>query len=366
MKEGSEHDMDTRDDDNLHHDDGLNDDERLMRHMVGMSHRRKTSRVDPDDAWESFRRDVIAPERERKHHFGVLHMALASLCGAAAMLAVVLALGLLPGKSDVAGPSVTDDYIALSHKESPRHVSLETEGREDVLDVSGPISFVPEPEVVATTDRSDKYRKISTPRGMGVKIILPDSSEVWLNADSYIEFPERFRKGVRMVAVSGEVFFKITPDASSPFIVKSPQIDVRVLGTEFNFNNYTPDNTQVALVSGKVEILSPEGSGLATLSPGEAAVCDADGSVDVENVDTYALTQWVEGFFYFDEVPLIEVLRELGRWYNMGVVFHNREVMNKKVHFSAMRTEPVELAIESLNRLNIAEIKVVGHDIIVD
>ena len=94
--------------------------------------------------------------------------------------------------------------------------------------------------------------------------------------------------------------------------MKSSQIDVRVLGTEFNFNNYTPDNTQVALVSGKVEILSPEGSGLATLSPGEAAVCGADGTVEVENVDTYALTQWVEGFFYFDDVPLIDVLRELG------------------------------------------------------
>ncbi len=135
MKEGSEHDMDTRDDDNLHHDDGLNDDERLMRHMVGMSHRRKTSRVDPDDAWESFRRDVIAPERERKHRFGVLHMALASFCGAAAMLAVVLALGLLPGKSDVAGPSVTGDYIALSHKESPGHVSLEGRKYKEVAEL---------------------------------------------------------------------------------------------------------------------------------------------------------------------------------------------------------------------------------------
>jgi len=158
MKEGSEHDMDTRDDDNLHHDDGLNDDERLMRHMVGMSHRRKTSRVDPDDAWESFRHDVIAPERERKHRFGVLHMTLATLCGAVAMLVVVLALGLLPGKSDVTGHTVMGDYIALSHKESPRHVSLETEGREDVLDATEPISFVPEPEVVATAYRTDTTR----------------------------------------------------------------------------------------------------------------------------------------------------------------------------------------------------------------
>ena len=95
-------------------------------------------------------------------------------------------------------------------------------------------------------------------------------------------------------------------------------------------------------------------------------MCDADGTVEVEKVDTYALTQWVEGFFYFDDIPLIDVLRELGRWYNMGVVFHNRDVMTKKVHFSAIRTEPVGLAIKSLNRLlNVAQIKVVGHDIVV-
>lgn len=92
---------------------------------------------------------------------------------------------------------------------------------------------------------------------MGVKIILPDSSEVWLNADSYIKFPESFRKGLRIVAVNGEAFFKITRDESSPFIVRSQQLEVRVLGTEFNFNNYTPDNTQVALVSGKVEVSPP-------------------------------------------------------------------------------------------------------------
>ena len=57
----------------------------------------------------------------------------------------------------------------------------------------------------------------------------------------------------------------------------------------------------------------------------------------MEEADTYAVTQWVKGFFYFPDDPLVDVLRELGRWYNYGVVFRNMDAIHQHVHFSALR-----------------------------
>lgn len=344
------------------------EDERLLHDMLGMARRRKNASADADKAWCDFRRDVIG-KRTDKRRFGMLHMVSASLCGAAAMLVLVLVFGFMPRISDTNRNIPDDGYVALQYKKASGVVSLQANGVTTTVDAGEAISFCSPQSFADTGDdtEKDKYKKISTPRGMGVKVILPDSSEVWLNADSYIEFPETFRRDSRIVAVNGEAFFKITHDETSPFIVKSSQIDVRVLGTEFNFNNYNGASTQVALVNGKVEILPPSGNRpLAVLSPGEAATCGDDGSIDVAEVDTYALTQWVDGFFYFDDVPMVEVLQELGRWYNLGVVFLNRRAMAKKVHFSALRTEPVETALESLNSLRIVDIRIDGHDIIVD
>lgn len=359
-KEDSQHNTDKTDDIMRH-------DESLMRNMLRMSQHRKEIADDTDEAWNDFRRTVIG-SAEKKRRFGMLHLAIASLCGAAAMLAILFAAGFMTADRNIDMNIPDNVYVALQHKQSPQQVSLETDGKTTTVNTNEPISFCAPPTSAANSaGKPDKFKKISTPRGMGVKVILPDSSEVWLNADSYIEFPETFRKGSRIVAVNGEAFFKITHDETSPFIVKSSQLDVRVLGTEFNFNNYNTDNTQVALVSGKVEILPPAGSQpIAVLSPGEAATCGENGMIDVDKVDTYALTQWVDGFFYFDDVPLVEVLQELGRWYNYGVIFSKREVMHKKVHFSAMRTEPLERALESLNNLRIVKIRIKNHDIIVD
>jgi len=74
----------------------------------------------------------------------------------------------------------------------------------------------------------------------------------------------------------------------------------------------------------------------------------------------------VNGVFYFNDQPLVDVLRQLGRWYNLGVIFHNRKSANYRVHFSAMRNEPASHAVESLNKLRRVKVRIDGRNIIVD
>lgn len=208
-----------------------------------------------------------------------------------------------------------------------------------------------------------RTRKLSTPRGMDFKVILPDSSEVWLNAESTIEFPVAFQQGERRVLLHGEAYFKVARNEQVPFVVQTDRMKVSVLGTEFNLRAYDTSASSVALVKGSVQVSSDQGQVL--LAPGQEAQCTSEGTVQVHDIDPYGVTQWVEGLFYFDETPLVEVLKELGRWYNFGVVFHRRDLMEMRMHFSASRTDDIDTAIRNLNRLRKVRITIEEENIVV-
>lgn len=210
---------------------------------------------------------------------------------------------------------------------------------------------------------SVRTRKLSTPRGMDFKVILPDSSEVWLNAESTIEFPVAFQQGERRVLLHGEAYFKVARNEQVPFVVHTDRMKVSVLGTEFNLRAYDTEASSVALVKGSVQVSSDQGQVL--LAPGQEAQCTSEGTVQVHDIDPYGVTQWVEGLFYFDETPLVEVLKELGRWYNFGVVFHRRDLMEMRMHFSASRTDDIDTAIRNLNRLRKVRITIEEENIVV-
>jgi len=76
---------------------------------------------------------------------------------------------------------------------------------------------------------------ITSAPGMVTKTILPDGSEVWLNAMSSLTYPLRFTKKERTVQLSGEAYFKVVSDERHRFNVKTPQeMVVSAYGTEFN------------------------------------------------------------------------------------------------------------------------------------
>lgn len=208
-------------------------------------------------------------------------------------------------------------------------------------------------------------QRVQTPRGMSFKVILEDGTEIWLNAESKIEFPEKFTAQTRQVKLDGEAYFKVAHNAKVPFVVIGSRMNVRVLGTEFNFRQYVHEQPHVALVKGAVEIFNNHtGKAEATLSPDQEAWCDQQGVIHVRRTDTYAVRQWVEGMFYFDDAPLVNILKELGRWYNLGVVFKNARHQNFRLHFSALRSGDVHQSIEDLNLLCKFKIVVQGSNIV--
>lgn len=288
-----------------------------------------------------------------------LRLVAAAAMGAAAMLVAVLCYNHFFSRS------AADGLVALDFDDNTPQITL-TDDDDNSLNLSGrdSVSFVPKKGSRPVSD--GRQQDLSTPRGMDFKVILSDGTEVWLNAESKIKFPAAFTGGGRRVELQGEAYFKVAHNAQRPFIVSTERMNIRVLGTEFNLRNYSQEAPRVSLIKGSVAVLDPESNTEeCRLQPGQGAWRDSEGTFHVGQVDTYADTQWVDGFFYFDNVPLVNILRELGRWYNLGVVFHNPAAANQRLHFSASREDGIKESLSILNNMLKAHITVEGTDIVV-
>ncbi len=188
-----------------------------------------------------------------------------------------------------------------------------------------------------------------TPCGQTFKVILNDGTEVWLNANSRLIYPVRFVGNKRRVRLEGEAYFKVTRNERMPFVIETATLTTEVLGTEFNVKSYEESQTQVTLVSGSVRVGMPSIGKTVVLEPSEEITC-TDKGYQVKKVDTAYYTQWREGYFYFDDVYLSDILRDLGRWYNLTVALEKDSLLlNQKLHFVAGRDADIDQVVENLN-----------------
>lgn len=342
-----------------------------------MCHRRETvTKPDVDEEWERF----AASKEDRKPKMLSINTFVAALVGAAAMLVVILSYQHLTSREE----SQRKLVAAMQYDARPQKVELSVDGQAAPVAVSGnAISFRSSSasSSLLSTQTSlwsrikEKFsgsasseglnRTLSTPRGVDFKVTLPDGTEVWLNAESSLRFPEQFGD-TRKVVLTGEAFFKVAHDASHPFIVQTDKMNVKVLGTEFDFRNYEAEAPCVSLLQGSVEILNTDNSSAnIVLKPGQGASVGKNGMVSVSSVDVYAVRQWVDGFFYFQDQTLLSVLKELSRWYNVGIVVKDKKLVGEKIHFSALRRDDLQKTLDGLNQLLHSHLSLVGHQVFV-
>lgn len=101
--------------------------------------------------------------------------------------------------------------------------------------------------------------EIETAYGEERHLILPDSSQIWLNAGTILKYPKKFKGQKRVVHLNGEAYFSVKKDDSKTFIVETGDLSVTVLGTQFNVKAYANEQRiTTTLTSGKVEVRTPE------------------------------------------------------------------------------------------------------------
>lgn len=267
--------------------------------------------------------------------------------------------------------------------DAPREIVISTgKGREVVLgrqtvsgvEVDGESS---DKLVVAyqqpMTSHIVESHAVTIPQGKMLKVVLSDGSEVWVNAGSRLVYPTCFVGSQRCVDLEGEAYFKVAPDAAHPFVVKTPGSQTCVLGTEFNIKSYRNQTEQITLVRGSVEVTvgkhgesSNEGAHQSmVLKPGQQLSVH-NRQLSVQEVDTDIYTYWKDGFFFYDDERLDEIMRQIGSWYNVSVVFRNPRPRSYKIHFFCDRSSTVEQVVEQLNMLHKGYLKLTEGVIYVD
>ena len=170
------------------------------------------------------------------------------------------------------------------------------------------------------------YHCLEVPRGGEFSFLLPDSTTVFLNAESRLRFPDRFVPGSeRIVYLSGEAYFDVKRDPRSPFLVCLEHSAVKVTGTSFNVKAY-PDDTNEAttLISGTVSMGIGTTEQWIVLKPGEQGYYDATRKTLLQQtVDVNYYTAWKDGVFAFYRQPLEEVMKTLGCWYLFDTRYQN-------------------------------------------
>jgi transmembrane sensor len=180
-------------------------------------------------------------------------------------------------------------------------------------------------QAALSVDQITWVTKTSNP-GKITNILLPDSTEIWLNAGSSISFPDNIRRAsFRTVKLNGEAFFKVKRDPKHPFIVRSLNIQTRVLGTSFNIRAWKNSSPEVTVLTGKVAV-SRDSAGVQSkaihLVPNQKGVCDlGSGLLHLENIDDAQVAiGWRQGKMAFDQAPIETVFEAIERRYGVQII----------------------------------------------
>lgn len=210
----------------------------------------------------------------------------------------------------------------------PEGQSIAINDGESTLDYRNPGEIILNNDSVIKTTVLSKISKLVIPYGSSSKIILSDSSEVWLNAGSTLIFPSNFTSKTREVVLFGEAYFSVKSDKEKPFIVQTSALEIMALGTEFNISAYAEDNViQTVLKKGSVSIRRIDDfkeENKIILIPNQLASFDKNTKQSIiTTVDTDFYTLWTDGLLSFENRDLNRIIKSLERYYNINIQFEN-------------------------------------------
>lgn len=208
------------------------------------------------------------------------------------------------------------------------------------------------------------YTSVMAENGQISKVQLPDGSQVWLNSGSEIRYSNRYAEDNRELELEGEAYIHAAKNSDLPMVVKSGDINVKVLGTRFNVSAYPESGfVDVVLEEGSVELLSPGSEQLLyRLKPGERVQFDRqERKLAVSNVNTSKFTAWKEGMINIYDQSLAEVTQRLETRYNQEFVV---DECAADYHFTfTIKNEPLDEIIRLMEK--IAPVKAVQNDTII-
>lgn len=249
-------------------------------------------------------------------------------------------------------------------------------GKVEILDTQGKVVGQQEGASLKYSDTHIKkdlvYNTLTVPYGKTFELQLSDGTTAHLNAGSSIKYPIQFIKGLnREVSITGEAYLDVAKDAKHPFIVNANDLNIRVLGTQFNVSAYPEDEAaEVVLVEGSVSLYT-ESEGYNTnkntlLEPGfKGSLHKNKNDIHTYKVITSIYTSWINGKLVFRNMTFKNILKKLERHYDVIIINNNTELMNE-VFNANFGDETIEKVLEELKTNYGVRYKYLNNKIIIE
>ena len=266
-------------------------------------------------------KSLLDYQRKKKVH----RMLIMTVSAAAAILLLIFFQQDMFRQSDRFSDRPIDYYVG-SELES-KEIQLFTGNRTTSFEENIDITISNDQRIAVKKESSTDADEISTerntinrlvvPHGKRSKVMLPDGTQIWLNAGSTLIFPSAFDKKTREVKLRGEMYAEVAHDPDRPFLVKTDHLDLKVYGTDFNLSAYEDADPWVVLVEGSVGVKTAGGNEM-KLAPNERIVRNQNGLLEKSRVDVSSFVSWKDGYLAYQETPIAEVLRQIERYYNLS------------------------------------------------
>lgn len=212
-------------------------------------------------------------------------------------------------------------------------------------------------------EKTPLYTQIKVPTGQRIYMTLQDGTEAWLSPRSVIKIPNGFSKNERSVELDGEGFFSVTKDAKRPFIVKTQDYNIKVLGTKFNVFAYTKSKRfETNLMEGSVQVINnnrPEEHII--LKPNE--MVSLKNGVLVKSTASFDNEEYLKsGIFYFSNKKFSEILDYLTLWYKVKFDIRKSAQIDKYISGKFRQSDDIERILKALQGVHHFQYKIENNE----
>lgn len=294
----------------------------------------KPSSIDQVEVWNAIKYRTINKKQKNTRNRNLLLSAAASIA--------VLIVGYMFFFSQKTDTSIDYDLYmkqANTNRQSKdielvlannKTISIEENTVDLVYDQEGSVSVNAQK---INDERSSEMNQLTVPYGKSSTLTLSDGTKVYINSGSKLIYPATFDKHKREIYVDGEIYLNVTKEANRPFIVKTSQLEVKVLGTSFNVNAYgNTDHQSIVLAEGVVSVKSQTIAKKQKLQPNQMYSYNNESETAVvENVDASKYTAWIHGYMLFEKTSLEQVLIKVERYYNTSILYEPSSMRDVKI-----------------------------------
>ncbi len=208
-----------------------------------------------------------------------------------------------------------------------------------------------------------QYTQITAPLGQKTQVLLPDSSQVWLNSGSTLKYQGDFNLKRREVLLNGEAFFEVKKNRSKMFRVKTGKLNVDVYGTAFNVKNYQTDDFQEITISEGLVGISGANKEIRKLTAGEQALLNNEtNKISFTEINPEVVSSWRNNELIFDNTPLEEAIKYLERWYGVQITI-DRAMRGKHKYTFKIKTESLKEMLELMKVMTPLEYEIDGKNV---